>query len=576
MADTLQQTVTVESAEPAARPHLHKCPTGIVGLDDITEGGLPRGRTTLVAGKAGCGKTLMALEFLVRGATQFDEPGVFICFEETAPELCENTASLGWDLDLLVENQRIAIDAIRLSRDQIAETGEYDLSALFVRLDQAIKSVGAKRVALDTIEVLFAGLDNTAVVRSELRRLFRWLKERDLTAIITGERGASSLTRHGLEEYVSDCVIMLDHRVTEELSTRRLRIVKYRGSCHKADEFPFLIGSSGIAVLPLSGVGLDHEVANERISSGVVELDEMLRGGGFYRGSSVLLSGTAGTGKSTLAAHFVNAACLRGERALYFAFEESPQQIVRNMRTIGIDLQQWLDAGLLRFLAARPSMSGLEAHLVRMHEAVQEHEPSIVIADPISNLYMAGDQRHVKSFLLRLIDSLKGAGITAVFSSLTHGGTSVDATELGVSSLMDSWVLLLDVESNAERNRVIYVLKSRGIANSNQMREFAITERGIKLMDVYVGPEGVLTGSARLAQETREKAAATERQEEIERKRREIELEQETLETQIETLRAEFEAKRREVESLVAEAELRESVIVANRDRMARSRGVEG
>jgi len=419
-------------------PTLPKVPTGITGFDEITGGGLPRGRPTLVCGSAGCGKTLFAMEFLVRGATQFGEPGVFMAFEETGEDLAQNVRSLGFDLVELAAQDKLVVDYVHIERSEIEETGEYDLEGLFLRLGHAIDSIGAKRVVLDTIEALFGGMSNETILRAELRRLFRWLKDRGVTTVITGERGGGQLTRQGLEEYVSDCVILLDHRVTDQLSTRRLRVVKYRGTVHGTNEYPFLIDETGISVLPITSVGLRHSAGTERISSGIPELDRMLGGKGYYRGSSILVSGTAGAGKTSFAAHLVEAACRRGERCLYFAFEESAQQFVRNMRSIGLDLQPHIDAGLLRFEASRPTLHGLESHLVSIHKAVSEVAPQLVVIDPISTFIASGSDHEVSAMLMRLVDFLKAQGITAFFTSLTSGGTATERTEVEISSLIDT------------------------------------------------------------------------------------------------------------------------------------------
>lgn len=485
---------------------LSKSPTGIKGFDEITGGGLPKGRPTLVCGGAGCGKTLFAMEFLVRGATEFDEPGVFMSFEETNKELSVNVASLGFDLADLIRKKRLILEHVHIERSEIEETGEYDLEALFIRLGYAIDSIGAKRVVLDTIESLFAGLPNQLILRAELRRLFRWLKERGVTAIITGERGDDKLTRQGLEEYVSDCVIMLDHRVNEQTSTRRLRIVKYRGSLHGTNEYPFLIDETGFSVLPVTSLGLKHNVSNERVSSGISALDKMLEGKGYYRGSTVLVSGTAGVGKTSIAAHFAEAACKRGERVLYFCFEESPNQLIRNMLSIGIKLEPWLEKGLLQFHATRPTLYGLEMHLAATHKAVNAFKPDIVILDPINTFVIGDDEIEIKTMLMRIVDFLKADQITALFTSLTSNNSSGESSEAGISSLIDTWILLRDIELSGERNRGMYVLKSRGMANSNQIREFILTDHGVELREAYIGSKGVLTGSARIAQEAEESA----------------------------------------------------------------------
>jgi circadian clock protein KaiC len=490
---------------------LQKAATGIAGLDEITHGGLPRGRPTLVCGSSGSGKTLLAMEFLVRGASEFGEPGVFMAFEETADELAMNVQSLGFDLDDLIKRKKLLVDHVHLERSETEEGGEYDLDGLFIRLGHAIDSIGAKRVVLDTLEVLFGGLPNETVLRSELRRLFRWLKDKGVTAIVTAERGNGTFTRHGLEEYVSDCVLLLDHRVTEELSTRRVRVVKYRGTTHGTNEYPFLIDDSGISVLPITSLGLRHVASDERISTGVPGLDDMLGGKGVYRGTTVLVSGTAGTGKTSLAAHFVDAATRRGERSLYLSFEESPSQLMRNMRSIGLDLAPWLQKDLVRFHSSRPSAYGLEMHLVTIHKLVKEFAPRVVVVDPITTFLNAGTSSEAEGMLMRLIDFLKAQHITALFTSLTRGGDAVEASKAGVSSMIDTWLLVRDIEARGERNRCLYILKSRGMAHSNRVREFVLTEHGVELLEVEVGPDGVLVGSQRAAGQSREAVAARPR-----------------------------------------------------------------
>jgi circadian clock protein KaiC len=551
---------------------LPKAPTGILGLDEITQGGFPRGRPTLICGSAGAGKTLLAMEFLVRGATEYNEPGVFMAFEETAPELTQNVRSLGFDLEELAKEKKLVIDFVRLERSEIDETGDYDLEGLFIRLGAALDAIGAKRVVLDTIENLFAGLQNEGILRAELRRLFRWLKDRGVTAVITAERGEGALTRHGLEEYVSDCVILLDHRVTDQVSTRRLRIVKYRGTAHGTNEYPFLIDEDGFSVLPVTSLGLQHQVSEERISSGVPRLDTMLSGKGFYRGTTILVSGTAGTGKTSLAASFVDAACRRGERCLYFSFEESPGQLIRNMRSIGLNLEQWTTKKLLQFHSSRASFYGLEMHLAVIHKIVQEFQPEVVVLDPVGSLIHAGNRRDAQSMMIRLIDFLKQRKITAFLTNLTSGGQALERTDVEISSIVDTWLLMRDIELDGERNRALYVLKSRGMAHSNQLREFLLTPQGVDLLDVYVGPEGVLTGSSRLSQEAREKADALARRQDAERKDRDRMRKREALEARIVALRKEFEVAEAEAETASVEYDLREEMIVHNREAMALSR----
>jgi len=532
---TTQKTTALASSLP-------RSPTGIQGLDEITSGGLPRGRPTLVCGGAGCGKTLLAAEFLVRGATQFDEPGVLMAFEETERELKDNVASLGFDLDGLVKRKKIMVDYVHIERGELHETGDYDLEGIFVRLEHAIDSIGAKRVVLDTLEVLFASLPNEAVLRSELRRLFRWLKDKGVTSVITAERGRESLTRHGLEEYVSDCVILLDHRVNDQIATRHLRVVKYRGAQHGTNEFPFLISEEGISVLPITSLALNHKVSRERIATGIPRLDAMLGGKGFFRGSSILLTGTPGTGKTIISSNFAQAAAQRGERVLFFSFEESPDQIMRNMHSIGLQLEPLVKEGLLRFHSARPSLYGLEMHLATMFKEIATFKPHVVIVDPITSLLDTGTDSEGKGMVTRLIDYLKAGQITSLFTSLTQGGHSLQQSEAAMSSLMDAWLLLQDFEGNGERNRLFYVLKARGMAHSNQIREFLISNHGIDIVDAYIGVSGVLTGSARVAQESLEKAVVLANQQEAARLKREVERKREAIERQISGLRAEYEA----------------------------------
>lgn len=554
---------------------IKKAPTGIQGLDEITFGGLPVGRPTLVCGSAGAGKTLLAAEFIVRGATEYGEPGVFMMFEENATELKQNVRSLGFDLDDLVAKKLVSLDHVYIERSEIEETGEYDLEGLFIRLGHAIDSVKAKRVVLDTLEALFSGLPNHAILRAELRRLFRWLKDRGMTAVITGERGENSLTRYGLEEYVADCVILLDHRVTEQISTRRLRVIKYRGSAHGTNEYPFIIGEHGISVMPITSLMLDHAASTETVSTGIPRLDEMLgNGNGVYRGSSALISGSPGTGKSSIAMSFAVAACKRGERALVFAYEESEQQLIRNMRSIGIELEGFIKKKLLRIHATRPTLTGLEQHLVAMHDLIASYDPSVVVVDPISNLTFDEIVTDVKPTLMRLIDLIKRRGTTAVFTSLVSDGVSgAQSSEVGVSSLMDSWFVLRNSEFNGERNRTLMILKSRGMKHSNQVREFIMSDKGIDLIDVYLGSDRVLTGSARAAQAEREKATAVLGKRKYENRIAEMDMRRKAIEAQIFALQAEAKAADAESSLLTAQFDRGVATDAAVSEIMSRSRG---
>lgn len=573
MITRIVRTMPLEATTAIGLP---KAPTGIAGFDDVTLGGLPTGRPSLFCGAAGCGKTLFAITFLVNGATMYGEPGVFMSFEERAEDVAANVASLGYDLDGLVADGKLVIDHVRVERGEIEEAGEYDLEGLFVRLGYAVDSIGAKRVVLDTIESLFGSFTDQGILRAELRRLFGWIKDRGLTAIITAERGEGLLTRHGLEEYVSDCVILLDNRVQDQITTRRLRVVKYRGSAHGTNEYPFLIDAAGISVLPVtsSGVtssGVHQPVSNEIISSGIPGLDSMLRNGGFYRGSSLLLSGVAGTGKTLIGSHFINASCARGERCIFFVFEESAAEVCRNALSVGLDLQKWVDVGLLRFEAARPSLYGLEMHLARMNRDVTTFKPSVVVVDPISAF--RGPDQDVHSTLLRMVDLLKRDGISALFTSLRSGDSDMNGTDQGLSSLMDSWIKLSNVEENGERNRILYIIKSRGSSHSHQVREYLMTNTGIQLIDAYIGSEGVLTGTARVLQEARDQAETDLRLQEIERKKREIARRRTGLERQIADLRASLELEEEEALKLLVEQEARESSRALQRAVVSARRG---
>lgn len=543
-----------------------KSSTGVDGLDEITNGGFPKGRPTLICGGAGCGKTLLSMQFLIKGITDYNEPGVFMSFEEPSDDLTLNVKSLGFDLEKLKKSKKLIVDHVRVERSEIEEAGEYDLDGLFIRLGHAIDSIKAKRVVLDTIESLFAGLDNQAILRAELRRLFSWLKQKGVTAVITGERGEATLTRQGLEEYVSDCVIVLDHRVTEQVSTRRLRIIKYRGSTHGTNEYPFLIDENGISVLPITSLKLDNEVSSEIVSSGLEGLDGMFEGGGFYRGSNILVSGTAGTAKTTIACYFATQQCKNKERTVYFAFEESPQQLVRNMKSVGVDLQKFLDNGTLQIHSSRPSLNGLELHLLTLRKLIKEFKPTTIIIDPISNLITVGSEHEVKSMLVRLIDMLKVNNITALFTSLNKQTENFrpDLAEESVSSLVDTWISVRDMEGIGERNRGVFIIKSRGMGHSNQVREFIITNKGIELLDVELGPQGILTGSARKSYEFKKAMSDIKLQNEISRKDREIERKRKVLQANIEALRNEFESAEEEL-SILKATELLHEKLSSNR-----------
>jgi circadian clock protein KaiC len=564
----MSSTVLTSLTESAVGPDLAKAPTGIHGLDQITGGGLPRGRVTLVAGSAGAGKTLLGLEFLVAGARRYGEPGVLVSFEESEAKVTLNVRSLGFDLDQLRADGMLVMLSFRLEPSDFVATGEFDLEPLFAILNEAIERVGAKRVVLDTIEVLFGAFGDDSIVRSELSRLARWLDDRGVTAIVTGERGDKSLTRNGIEEYVTDCVIVLDHRVTEEISTRRLRVVKYRGSAHGTNEYPFLISARGFVVLPITSVALNYGASEERISTGIPRLDHMLSGG-LFRGSTLLVSGTAGTGKTSLGAHMLDAACARGELALLVLFEESPDQFLRNMRSLGLDLQRWVDAGLLRIWAARPSELGLETHLAVLARLIEDETPSVAVLDGIATIGHGILAAEATSMVARKIDMLKSREITTLVTALGHG------EEMGteaLSSLVDTWLLLRNVETDGERNRLLFVLKSRGTAHSNQVREFVLTSHGVELVDVYVGAAGVLAGSARVAQQATERDAELRQASDLARRLRELRRNVVEREAHLVVVQDELDAERAEIDRIDLREDNQAADTEADRSAMATRR----
>jgi circadian clock protein KaiC len=538
------------------RSQLPKSPTGTKGFDEITGGGLPRGRPSLVCGPPDAGKSLFALQFLVNGVTRYAEPGVFLAFEESRAEVLANVGSLGFDLDGLERDGRLLVDALPLEPEAV-ETGEFDLEALIVRVAWAVERVGAKRLAIDNVEALFAAFGRPALVRSELRRLFRWLKDQELTTVITGERGEGPITRHGIEEYLSDCVVVLDDRVAQDVATRRLRVLKYRGSTHGRNEYPFLIGADGLEVLPTTSLGLNQVVSSDRVSTGVFGLDEMLGGEGVFRGSAVLISGTSGTGKTTVAAGFADAACRRGETVLFFGFEESQAEIERNMASVGLDVADWVEQGLLHFHCERPTTFGLEDHLATMQRLIQKFAPTLVVIDPVSSLARGTTPFDVSAMLMRQIYYLKSAGVTAVMTVLSEESGLEHAIQ-SISSLVDTWLEVVMLEAFGERNRGLYVLKSRGMAHSNQIREFLLSDSGVSLVPVVVGAGGVLTGSARVAAESAERATALGLTLESEELARALERRRESVEAHVAQLRADFVAEESLTKRLIETSEKRQ------------------
>lgn len=555
-----------------ADKQLAKCPTGIEGLDTITNGGLPRNRLTLICGSAGSGKTSLGVEFLVQGIIKYNEPGLLITFEEKPQEIIENAASIGFDLEDLINKKKLFIEYIQLQEEEIAQSGDYTLEALLIRFEQIVTSIAIKRVSLDTLDSIFAILGNTPILRAEIYRLFSWLKQKNITSLVTSEAGINTLSRNGLEEYISDCVISLRTNIVSEVLTRLLRIVKYRGSKHGTNEYPFLITDSGINLFPITSNYLNNIVSTEFVSTGVKELDEMMDNKGYYQGSTVLITGTAGTGKTSLASIFSNSICQTGERCIYFTFEEMINQILRNMSSINLNLQQWIDKDLLKFYAYRSSIYGLETHLLTIQNLIKQFKPQAVIIDPINNFELIGTELEIKSMMTRLIDFLKAQQITALFTSLTTVINPKEHAEVGISSLIDSWLVLQNLEYAGERTRGITIVKSRGIAHSNQIREFIITSNGVKLEKIYVGPNGILTGSARLDQEEQENLQFLLQEKETLRRKKLLEHKKATLEAKIMALKSEFDADTEEIESLIMKEEIQNKGILETRSTMAQRR----
>lgn len=549
-------------------------PTGITGLDKVLGGGLPRGRSIIVVGGAGSGKTLLATEFIVRGYQQFGETGVIISFEEPVADLAANAAGFGWDLSGAIAAGKLVASHVDLARSAMLEVGDFDLSGLQFRIEMAIKTVGARRIVLDGLNTLLASFGNEQIVRSELLHLFSWLKEKGLTILATGERGIGSWTRLGFEEYLADGLIVLENRVDASVAKRLLRVIKCRGINHGTDEYPFLIGRDGFTLFPIRAAELDYQVSTKRVMTGVLGLDEMLGGKGVYRGSTILVGGSAGTGKTSLVASFLNAACERGEKALVFTFEEAPAQIIRNMRSIGIDLERWRKSGALTFSANRALVYGLEGHLTAMQEAVRIAAPQVVAIDPISAMASVGTDTEIKSMLARLIDYLRSQGITVMMTNLATAGQSGERADLAVSSMADTWILTRTIEHNAERNYIVQVLKSRGMQHSNQLREFNFTTDGIQIVNAYIGVDGVVIGSARRAQEAKDRIVELQREAELETRRRSLAERRRAVDAQIQALEADYAA---EVEALEAEGHallrIQDETLAASED-IAQERGL--
>ena len=478
-------TNSKKTTAPSSQAPLQKCPTGIKGFDEITEGGLPKNRITLISGGPGSGKTLLGVDFLVNGVLQYKERGVFMSFEETEAELYQDVASLNLDLSGLVLKNDIRFEHVLLMRYDIHEKGEFNLEGLFIRLELAIDSIGAKRVVLDSIESLFAGITDSGILRLEIKRLFRWLKQKQVTAVITGEQGLDSFTRHGLEEFISDCIILLDNRVRQQVSTRRIRVVKYRGSNHGTNEYPFVIDKNGLSVIPITSAGLDHPGTDKKVSTGIASLDKLFSGGGYTKGSTVLISGTAGTGKTSIAAAFILESCKRGEKCLYLSYEESPGQLIQNLRSISFDLEKWVKRGLLKIVSTRPAFFGLEMHLLDLYTILDDFKPTSVVIDPLTSLIGQADESEIQSMLTRMIDVLKSRAITGVFTSLVSSTAQNDTSgEIGVSSLIDTWIVVRELEENEGKKRIrgMYIVKSRGTGHSSDVQKMIFNDSGIHLL----------------------------------------------------------------------------------------------
>ncbi|MBA3285861.1 MAG: circadian clock protein KaiC [Nitrosopumilus sp.] len=525
---------------------LKKCPTGIIGLDEITFGGLPKNRCTLICGGAGSGKSIFGIEFVIRGAEFYKEPGLFVAFEENEEELNQNITSLGFNIKELIDSNLLVLDYVHIDRAEFKEIGSYNLDGLFIRLSDSIDRFKIKRVVLDTIEVLFGNFTNEIILRSELQRLFRWFKEKNVTVVVTAEQGVNTFSRYGLEEYVADCVILLDNRMHQQISTRRLRVAKYRGSSHGNNEYPFIINDSGISIIAITSIKLDYPVSNKHVSSGIKQLDTMFGDKGFYSGSSILVSGAAGNGKTSIAASFSNGTCELGKKCFYFTLDESVDQIIRNMNSIGIDLSQWINKDLLRFHAINPYTAGLEAHLADIQRLTNEFNPSVVIIDPIANLKILGPLNEVQGILSILVNFFKNKQITTMFTSLVPEEKFGYVVEEGISNLMDTWVFLQYIHGEGERNRGISILKSRGMSHSNQLREVILSDKGIHLQNVYIGQDKVLAGSARLVQATKLEIENSNRESELKHRERQIEITRKSLEAQISALHETLEDAKEE------------------------------
>ena len=460
---------------------LPKSLTGIQGLDDITYGGIPQNRPTLLVGSIGTGKTIFAMEYIINGITMFNEPGVFMTFEEQTDELQINVTSMGYNLSKLIADNKIYLEHLHIDHREIQATGKYDIEGLFIRIEMAIEKVKAKRIVLDALDTLFIGLDSQ-ILRSEIKRLFFWLKEKKVTAIITSEVGDIFLTRLGFEEVVADCVIELNNRLNNQISTRRLRIVKYRGSYHSTNEYPFMIDHKGITIFPIISEAPQIIVSNERISSGIKQIDEMLDGRGFYVGSSILVSGSAGTGKSSIAASFIKDVCEKKGTALYCAFEEAPNQIKRNMASIGIFLEPYEKSGNLHFYYSRPTLQTLELHFIAIKKLIKQINPSVVILDPITNLMIENINSDIRTMLTRFVDYLKMEQITVLLTAtLTVSSLELIQSNEGISSMVDTCIMIQEKNIIDSRRRTLYIMKSRGICNSKKEVEFIITSEGISI-----------------------------------------------------------------------------------------------
>ena len=539
--------------------------TGVKGLDDVLGGGIPQGHAMLLVGKPGTGKSILSMEYLLHGIELHKENGVYISFEESEKQIISNAASFGWKFEEMVKKNKLAISYIDMQPEQMRTVGDYDLSALILRVKGAIKKVNARRVVIDGINNLLSTFDDERIIRSDLLRLIREIKEVNATIFITGERGHDSWSKMGFEEYLADGLMHLDNRTDGNYQTREIQVVKCRGINHYTGKSPFIINSEGMSIRPLITADFDYKVLKSRVSTGIADIDNMLGGKGLYRGSTVYITGPSGAGKTSISSSFANGACSRGERALFLAFEESSDQIIRNMKSIGLSLDKWVNEKLLYFYTARATTNSLEGHLDNIMTMVREVEPTCVVLDPISAFRPIANENETKLMLIRLNDYLRARKITTVFTALSSDGEYSEHADVQLSSIADTWIVVRIMDYKGERNNVMQLMKSRGMSHSRQMKEMYFTGNGLKLQNVYQGPEGVLTGAARIGQEKYEKLKEARNVIEIDKNRKKIERKKSLLEASIEALKHEYEEELEALHAAIEEAEEQNSKIKETR-----------